>query len=238
MSSVVAALIISAPLLAAGPLLIALSGEVYGERGEGARTGYETVSPRVSAATYRLLGTLLTLSGAVSALAGAIWGVAVQALLLPPLLIASAVATIEYSRRLAIIEDLRHPPTGDKEEAVPTPSQAVKTFLTGAYAALIPIAILASLRLHTLGEDGIAVSLASLPALAGYTLYLTLTRPEAYAIPELGREAIRSLQVTIPLSLTLITAGVYLDIIGVQLFWPLLLVGLVLPIIPLLTFKT
>ncbi len=179
----------------------------------GVRVGYAVSSKRVWTRVNRLMGLLLGIGGLAVVPVGLLWGLAAEVIALALLALASTIAAIEYSRRLAEIESLREPPKAGPAEAVAPLGAAARVLVASSLAASVAAAIYASVLLAGEGIGEAGVALWVLVGMDAYLSYLALLRPEAYSLPWLG-EYYRVMAVLIPVSLSLDTIAVSLIVVG------------------------
>ncbi|BAA78910.1 hypothetical protein APE_0001 [Aeropyrum pernix K1] len=222
MVDILSSLLLSLPFGVIGFLLVLSPGSIWTPVKES--IGYVYVSRRVTVKASKLLGSLTLLASLISFVVGAAYGITIQASTLALLLALITVVTVEYSMRLAEIESLNQPVLEGFE---PVGSIKLKylTIILLVYLISIVFSIEGSLKLYSIGAYGTLASHLSIEILAGYTVFLSVKRPEAYVIPGLSRETIELLQFFMPTSLSLIAIGVYMILAGFHMWWIILLAG-------------
>ncbi len=226
-------LIVSMITLVPGAVLLMFAGRLEYSPFAGLNPAYVTVSRRVAARINRLLGTILVLGSLASLGVGLMYGVTIQVSILVIHVITAFIAVTEYSRRLAEIESLVLPPEGEPR---PVPSLGLYGKLLVLASSITSLALaIASVRvLYGLDAVGIGVVMVSINMLPLYLAFLSIRRPEAYALPHLKESVVKVLIVSIPVSVSLIMASISLAILGADYWWIPIPLGLIIGAAPLI----
>ncbi len=198
-------LIIGVALSIPGLALWAFADELDVYPFVGFRIAYATVSKDLWKRMNRISGKVLGLIGLFSIPIGLFFGLLWEILIYAISVAMATLVLIEYARSQAERESLRIPA---REEKPPSPISMGTTSKLAISLFTISSSILLSIALRKLLYEGIGLEIliAFLPyfILMLYMTYLSIFRPEAYALPWIKEEGTKVLAITVPVSLSLI----------------------------------
>ncbi len=212
--------------LALPGLAIILAGDPRSGHPKAPSLAYIHVSHRVGVRVSRMLGALMILGGMASLALGLVYGVEAQAGFIAVYVVASIPLIVGYSRRLAELESLSHPPEGEPRP-VPRLGTAGAALVVGSAVASLSLAVLAFIELHSMQTHIVGLTILAISMAPAYIAYLSLARPEAYASPGLGDDMVRLLQVVSPVSASLLASAPSLAVLGVGGWWIASILGFV-----------
>ena len=181
----------------------------------GFRISYAMTSREVWVKVNRAAGLAFGVLGLVLIPIGIVFGVEAEVVVMAVSTVAITVALVELSKAMSERALLRRPPVeGEAEEVIAPLGAHLKLLLVAALALNLAVSATALRYVWLQGLPYVALSLSIVPALSAYFTYLSVSRPEAYAYPWVGRRGVVALAVLIPLSMDLIGLSTSLSISG------------------------
>ena len=186
----------------------------------GLRVSYTMTSKKAWTRLNRIAGSLIAGIGVLSIVVGLVWGIWAEALLLVIGDVAASIVLLEYSRSYAEKALISEPSAEDHSEPIQGLRGWAKALVAVVASSSTLVSVIAAVKLGSAGLPGASIIYLALGAIALYTAYLSLRRPEAYAYPWLGAEEYRLLALLVPVSTALVatSAGLILfhSLVGVS----------------------